>query len=36
MTQTLEPEVEEVTEDGTHQPLGVYTRPKGVMAGGIG
>ena len=29
MTQTLEPEVEEVTEDGTHQPLGVYTRPKG-------
>ena len=29
MTQTLEPEVGEMSKDQKHQPLGVYTRPKG-------
>ena len=30
MTQTIEPQVEPISDDQTnHQPLGVYTRPKG-------
>ena len=30
MTQTIEPQVESTSEDEiAHQPLGVYTRPKG-------